>query len=76
MNIADCVCLVTGGSSGLGAATVRMALDAGARVVIAERTVETHIARILGKLGLTTATTHDHRRVLAVLRYLEGHRPG
>ena len=36
MNIADSVFLVTGGSSGLGAATVRMALDAGARVVIAD----------------------------------------
>ena len=38
MKIADSVFLVTGGSSGLGAATVRMALDAGARVVIADLT--------------------------------------
>jgi NAD(P)-dependent dehydrogenase (short-subunit alcohol dehydrogenase family) len=36
MKIADSVFLVTGGSSGLGAAVVRMALDAGARVVIAD----------------------------------------
>ena len=36
MKTADCVFLITGGSSGLGAATVRMALDAGARVVIAD----------------------------------------
>lgn len=36
MKLTDSVFLVTGGSSGLGAATVRMALDAGARVVIAD----------------------------------------
>ena len=36
MNIANRVCLITGGASGLGAATAKMALDAGARVVIAD----------------------------------------
>ena len=36
MQLADCVFLITGGSSGLGAATARMALDAGARVLIAD----------------------------------------
>jgi NAD(P)-dependent dehydrogenase (short-subunit alcohol dehydrogenase family) len=36
MNVADSVYLITGGSSGLGAATARMALEAGARVVIAD----------------------------------------
>lgn len=36
MKLADSVFLVTGGSSGLGAAVVRMALAAGARVVIAD----------------------------------------
>jgi NAD(P)-dependent dehydrogenase (short-subunit alcohol dehydrogenase family) len=36
MKIADSVFLVTGGSSGLGAAVVRMALAEGARVVIAD----------------------------------------
>jgi len=36
MQLSDSVFLVTGGSSGLGAATVQMALDAGARVVIAD----------------------------------------
>ncbi|RBQ22029.1 DNA-binding response regulator [Spongiactinospora rosea] len=39
------------------------------RLVIAERTVEKHCTSIFGKLGLT-AGPHDHRRVLAVLRYL------
>ncbi|HOB81106.1 MAG TPA: helix-turn-helix transcriptional regulator, partial [Ornithinibacter sp.] len=80
--------LMVGGSPGLASLTPRehevLALMAegltnagiAARVVIAERTVETHVARILGKLGLAEATTQDHRRVLAVLRYLEGHRPG
>jgi NAD(P)-dependent dehydrogenase (short-subunit alcohol dehydrogenase family) len=36
MIISDSVFLITGGSSGLGAATARMALDAGARVVLAD----------------------------------------
>lgn len=36
MDLSRSVCLITGGSSGLGAATVRMALEAGARVVVAD----------------------------------------
>ncbi|MFF4623096.1 response regulator [Nonomuraea jabiensis] len=39
------------------------------RLVIAERTVEKHCTSIFVKLGLE-ASPHDHRRVLAVLRYL------
>ncbi|GAA5177248.1 response regulator transcription factor [Rugosimonospora acidiphila] len=38
--------------------------------VVTERAVEKHIANIFTKLGLTASDT-DHRRVLAVLRYLE-----
>ncbi|MFG6200102.1 response regulator [Nonomuraea sp. JJY05] len=38
-------------------------------LVIAERTVEKHCTSIFAKLGLE-ASPHDHRRVLAVLRYL------
>jgi NAD(P)-dependent dehydrogenase (short-subunit alcohol dehydrogenase family) len=37
MNLAECVFLITGGSSGLGGAAAAMALEAGARVVIADR---------------------------------------
>ena len=37
MKLADCVVLVTGGSSGLGAAVSLMAWEAGARVLIADR---------------------------------------
>jgi DNA-binding NarL/FixJ family response regulator len=39
------------------------------RLEIAERTVEKHCTSIFTKLGLT-ASPDDHRRVLAVLRYL------
>ena len=39
------------------------------RLWLTQRTIETHIGSILGKLGLTT-NEEEHRRVLAVLRYL------
>ena len=40
-------------------------------LVISEGAVEKHVANIFSKLDLP-ATSTDHRRVLAVLRYLEG----
>jgi serine/threonine-protein kinase PknK len=39
---------------------------------LTERTVETHVSAILGKLGL--AVEDGHRRVLAVLAFLERQR--
>jgi DNA-binding NarL/FixJ family response regulator len=40
------------------------------QLVVTERAVEKHVTSIFGKLGLAPAA-EDHRRVLAVLRYLE-----
>jgi DNA-binding NarL/FixJ family response regulator len=45
------------------------------RLVIAERTVESHITRILAKLGVAEGPD-THRRVLAALAFIEGTRPG
>jgi DNA-binding NarL/FixJ family response regulator len=39
------------------------------RLVVSERTVETHVATILSKLGLEPAVD-DHRRVLAAITFL------
>jgi DNA-binding NarL/FixJ family response regulator len=40
------------------------------QLVVTERAVEKHVTSIFGKLGLM-ASGEDHRRVLAVLRFLE-----
>lgn len=44
------------------------------RLVMAPRTVETHVAHLLDKLGLGAGIATEHRRVLAVLRFLEAGR--
>jgi DNA-binding NarL/FixJ family response regulator len=47
-----------------------------ARLVLTERTVESHVRAILGKLGLAHAGDAEHRRVKAVLLYLGAGRRG
>jgi DNA-binding NarL/FixJ family response regulator len=42
------------------------------QLVVTERAIEKHVANIFTKLNLT-ASDNDHRRVLSVLRYLDGH---
>jgi DNA-binding NarL/FixJ family response regulator len=39
-------------------------------MVVSDRAVEKHVTNIFGKLGLPSSG-HDHRRVLAVLKYLK-----
>jgi DNA-binding NarL/FixJ family response regulator len=41
------------------------------RIWVTEGTVEKHVQSILGKLGLRAADDDDHRRVLAVITYLQ-----
>lgn len=41
------------------------------RLHLSERTVETHVTSILMKLDLSRSNDDDHRRVLAVLTYLD-----
>ena len=75
--------LLAGGRDSLSALTPRelevLALMAeglanpgiAARLVLAERTVESHVGSILAKLGLSEGGPSEHRRVRAVLAYLE-----
>jgi 3-oxoacyl-[acyl-carrier protein] reductase len=51
LSLADKVVLVTGGSRGIGAATVRLARQAGARVVFSYQQAETQAAALVAECG-------------------------
>lgn len=75
--------LLAGGRSALEALTAREREVLGlmaqglanpgiaARLVLTERTVESHVGSIFAKLGMTEADPAEHRRVRAVLTFLE-----
>lgn len=54
---------------GVGASLHGRASALGARLVVAERTVEAHVSQIFVKLGFPESTDM-HRRVVAVLTFL------
>ena len=51
LSLQDKVVLVTGGSRGIGAATVRLLRQAGARVVLSYRSAETQAAELVAECG-------------------------
>ena len=62
MDIAGSVALVTGGASGLGAATVRTLFDAGASVVLGhDAVIGDHAERDCGHGGLESGRTSLRR---------------
>src|SRR3954465_2664795 len=80
MQIKNSVFLVTGGASGLGAATARMAAENGAKVVIADLQVEAgeKLARELGGRFAKTdvASEADGKAAGALAPKEYGGRPG
>ena len=58
MDIKDSVIVITGASSGIGAATARAASEAGARLVLAARREE-RVAELAGELGRAIAVRCD-----------------
>ena len=76
MQLKDSVFLVTGGASGLGAASARMAIDNGAKVVIADLQDGTAYAKELGANAryIKTNVTVEADGKAAVELALEEHR--
>ncbi|MCC7096830.1 MAG: SDR family NAD(P)-dependent oxidoreductase [Thermomonas sp.] len=73
MDIKDCVAIITGGASGLGAASAERLSATGARVVIADRSVElgNALAKRLGALFVETDVTSAEQGAACIRAALE-----
>lgn len=77
MQVRDVPAIVTGGASGLGAATARALAQAGAKVAIFDRDIETAdaLAEELGALAVECDVTSPTSAEAAVARLREDHGP-
>ncbi|HEY4794847.1 MAG TPA: SDR family NAD(P)-dependent oxidoreductase, partial [Mycobacterium sp.] len=71
MEITDAVALVTGGASGLGLATTRRLLDAGAQVVVLDLKGEGVVRELGDRARFAPADVTDEKAVTAALDIAE-----
>src|ERR1700757_29685 len=71
VEISDAVALVTGGASGLGLATTRRLLDAGAQVVVLDLKGEEVVRELGDRARFAPADVTDEKAVIAALDIAE-----